>query len=162
MHLYIISTHGNILCQSLGECDMTSEETTDFSTSCKRQCAIYVFIFQHVWSQLYRREAFQQGNGTAQVWLGPVFFCACCRSGYKKAELLRPEFWCFPSAHCCCFNIVSSRCARLEAITSSLPSAKPDTPWQDFRCCLFQVELEISAMCWLFLIQSLPGRQRQH
>ena len=50
----------------------------------------------------------------------------------------------------------------LEPSATSLLSTKPDTPWQDFWFSLFHVELEVLAMCWLFPIQSLPGRQRQH
>lgn len=123
-------------------------------------------VFQHVWSELYCKQALQQRNGRAWVCLGPIFFCAGCSLGWKKswaAEtqvlvlsfsplLLLFQYW--PSL--LSFFCVSHH-GQLEPSAASLPSTEPGTPWKDFWCCLFQVELETAAKCRRFLIQSPPG-----
>lgn len=126
--------------------------------------------FQSLWSELYCRQALQQGNVRAQLCLGSVFFCACWTFGWKKAKPLRLEFWCSPSPHCCCFN------SGLPCLASSVHLTMGGWSTLLLPCPLPSLMLygmtsdaatsrwiwRQPAMCWLFSSQSLPGRQKQH
>lgn len=119
--------------------------------------------FLSLWSELYCRQALQQGNVRAQVCLGSVLFCACWTLGWKKAKLLRLEFWCFPSPHCCCFNtglpcLASSVCLTMGGWSALLlPYPLPSLMLHDFWSCHFQVDMEITSNV-LALSQPVPAR----